>query len=58
MWLEQKHYQAVGAALAAARENSGLTQQELARRLRKPQSFVSNVESGQRRVDLLELTAN
>ena len=55
MWLEQRHYQAVGAALAAARETAGLKQTDLARRLKKPRSFVSSYENGQRRVDVLEL---
>jgi transcriptional regulator with XRE-family HTH domain len=41
--------------LTKAREGAGLTQQQLARLLRKPQSFVSNYERGQRRIDVLEL---
>jgi transcriptional regulator with XRE-family HTH domain len=55
VWVEQREYVAVGRALAEVRERAGLTQQELARRLRKPQSFVSSYERGQRRVDILEL---
>jgi transcriptional regulator with XRE-family HTH domain len=55
VWVEQREYVAVGGALADARGRAGLTQQELARRLRKPQSFVSSYERGQRRVDILEL---
>ena len=55
MWVQPKEYKLVGAALAAARERAGLTQQQLARLLRKPQSFVSNYERGQRRIDVLEL---
>jgi len=55
VWVQQKQHKAVGDALATARERAGLTQQELAKRLRKPQSFVSNYESGQRRIDVLEL---
>jgi transcriptional regulator with XRE-family HTH domain len=55
VWVEQREYVAVGSALADARERAGLTQQELAKRLRKPQSFVSSYERGQRRVDVLEL---
>lgn len=45
----------VGDALAAARDRASLTQKQLARLLRKPQSFVSNYERGQRRIDVLEL---
>jgi len=44
----------VGDNLAKARLKAGFTQQQLARKLGKPQSFVSAFESGQRRVDVLE----
>jgi transcriptional regulator with XRE-family HTH domain len=55
VWVQQKEYAEVGAALARARERARLTQQQLAKLLRKPQSFVSNYERGQRRIDVLEL---
>ena len=55
MWVQPKEHRIVGAALALARERAGLTQKQVARKLRKPQSFVSNYERGQRRIDLLEL---
>jgi len=41
--------------LRTAREESGMTQVEVARQLRQPQSFVSKCESGERRVDVVEL---
>ena len=34
---------------------AGLTQEEVARRLDRPQSFVSKYETGERRLDILEL---
>lgn len=43
------------AMLIAAREKAGLTQTELAERLGEYQSFVARLESGQRRVDVIEL---
>jgi transcriptional regulator with XRE-family HTH domain len=55
VWVHPKEYRHVGAALAAARDRAGLTQMELAKLLRKPQSFVSNYERGNRRIDVLEL---
>jgi transcriptional regulator with XRE-family HTH domain len=55
VWVQPKEYKHVGAALAAARDRAGLTQAQLARLLRKPQSFISNYERGQRRIDVLEL---
>jgi transcriptional regulator with XRE-family HTH domain len=41
--------------LRAARAEAGLTQSEVARHLRRPQSFMSKAESGERRLDLIEL---
>ena len=55
MWVEAENYRVVGACLAAARRRANVTQQELAARLGKPQSFVSEYERGQRRVDVVEL---
>ena len=40
--------------LIQARKDSGLTQVELAKRLGRPQSFVSKVERGERRLDVVE----
>jgi transcriptional regulator with XRE-family HTH domain len=40
--------------LTTARLKAGLTQQELARELRKHQSFVAKYEGGERRIDVLE----
>ena len=55
MWVETEQYKIVGACLAAARRRANVTQQELAARLGKPQSFVSEYERGKRRVDVVEL---
>jgi len=42
------------ALLRRIREEAGLSQAELAKRLRRPQTFVSKSELGERRVDALE----
>lgn len=41
--------------LKAIRSEAGLKQAELAQRLGVPQSFVSKYETGERRLDLLEV---
>jgi transcriptional regulator with XRE-family HTH domain len=43
--------------LRRAREEQGLTQTEVAERLGQTQSFVSKVERGERRIDIVELRA-
>lgn len=53
----QETYQRFLARLREARRQAGLTQAEAARRLGKPQSFLSKCESGERRVDFVELLA-
>ena len=39
-----------------ARLDAGLTQQQLADKLGKPQSFVAKYEGGERRLDVIELS--
>jgi transcriptional regulator with XRE-family HTH domain len=50
-------YQQFLERLRAARRRMGLTQVEVAQRLGKPQSYVSKCESGERRVDIIEVAA-
>jgi transcriptional regulator with XRE-family HTH domain len=40
--------------MIAARKKSGLTQQDVAKKLGKPQSFVAKYEGGERRIDVVE----
>ncbi len=40
--------------LISTRRDAGLTQQDLAERLRRPQSYVSKYERGERRLDVIE----
>jgi transcriptional regulator with XRE-family HTH domain len=39
------------------RSSSGIRQSDLAQMLKVPQSFISKFESGERRIDLIELRA-
>lgn len=41
--------------LREARERAGLTQVQLARKIRETQTFVSKCERGERRIDVIEL---
>jgi transcriptional regulator with XRE-family HTH domain len=40
--------------LRSLREDAGLTQRELGKRMKKPQSWIYNCESANRRVDVTE----
>ena len=51
----QKAYAKFRARLVQARQEAGLTQVEVAKRLGKAHSFISKCELGERRVDFIEL---
>lgn len=53
--IHTKEYAYFVEKLKNARLESGLTQAQVAKKLGRPQSHVSNVESGQQRVDIIEL---
>ena len=48
-------YERLRAKLRDSRVEAGLTQVQVARMLRRPQSFISKLETRERRVDFLEL---
>lgn len=50
-----KKYAVLLQALREAREQAGLTQTDVAKRFGAHASFVSKCESGERRIDVLEL---
>lgn len=45
------------SAVVALRKAAGLSQRELAKRLGREQNFVGRIETGQRRIDLVEWVA-
>jgi transcriptional regulator with XRE-family HTH domain len=53
--LHSRAYKVLSQHLVAARHAAGLSQQELAKKLGRNQSFVAKYEGGERRVDLVEL---
>jgi transcriptional regulator with XRE-family HTH domain len=52
--LNSTNYGKLRRAIKAARAESGMTQEQVAAKMRRPQSFVSKVESGQRHLDIVE----
>jgi len=48
-------YEALRRTLVRLREGAGLTQRDLAKKMKRPRSFVSRIEQGERRVDLVEM---
>jgi len=47
-------HRALMQVLIETRKEAGLTQEDLARKLGRPQSFVAKVETGERRLDVVE----
>ena len=50
-----KDYREIINRLKQARIDIGLSQQAVADKLSKPQSYVSKIESGERRLDVVEV---
>jgi transcriptional regulator with XRE-family HTH domain len=55
MSLEARRHEALRAFLVERRKIAGLRQVDLAKRLGRPQSYVTHVETGQKRIALIEL---
>ena len=47
-------HQALMQVLVETRKTKGITQQELADRMDRPQSYIAKVETGERRLDVIE----
>jgi len=50
-----EEYKSIINKLKKARLEIGLTQKEVSKILNKPQSYISKIENGERRLDILEL---
>lgn len=55
--LHAKEYQLTIKRLREARLGAHLKQEEVAAKLNKPQSYISKIERGERRIDVAELAA-
>lgn len=52
--LRSRRHRALCAALVQARKTASLSQQELASRLKTSQTVIARIETGERRVDVVE----
>ncbi|MBI2448151.1 helix-turn-helix transcriptional regulator [Candidatus Microgenomates bacterium] len=50
-----KDYKEIIERLKTTRIEAGLAQQDVADKLNKPQSYISKIESGERRLDVAEI---
>ena len=55
--IRSKRHRYLVKAVIEARERAGISQAELARRFRQYQSFIARLESGERRIDVVEFLA-
>ena len=55
--LERQKYEFLRSELKKARMSASLRQIDLAKLLKKPQSYVSKIESGERNLDVIEFLA-
>jgi transcriptional regulator with XRE-family HTH domain len=55
--LRSRGHRVLLAVLVEARKEAGFTQRDLAARLKLPQSYVSKIETGERRIDPVECVA-
>lgn len=53
-WVVSEDYRALIAAIAQLRQELGISQRELARRIKRPPSFINKIELYERRLDILE----
>jgi len=54
--IQTKEYSIFVKNLRKAREEAGLTQFEVAKKLKRPQSYISKCEAGEQRIDIVELS--
>lgn len=53
--INSESYKSILKRLRLARLEAGFTQTKVARLIGRPQSYVSKIESGERRVDVIEI---
>ena len=54
--IHSNEYRNVLKKIKEARKEVGFTQVEVSKKLKKPQSYISKIERGERRIDVAELS--
>lgn len=52
--LRSKGHRALIELLVSTRQQAGLTQRDVAARLKRPRVFIGRIEAGERRIDVIE----
>jgi len=52
--LRTRRYEVLRSILKQARDKLGLTQADVASRIGRPQTYISDIETGVRRIDIIE----
>lgn len=53
--IRTNEYKKLVNKIKQARFDSGLTQKQVAQKIKRPQSYISKVEAGEQRLDIIEL---
>jgi len=53
--IHQQKYKQIVEKLKKARKEASFTQIQVSEKLKKPQSYISKVEAGEQRIDVVEL---
>ncbi len=53
--IRTNEYKKLVGKLKQARLDAGLTQKQVAAKIKRPQSYISKVEAGEQRLDIIEL---
>ena len=53
--IKTNEYRKLVNKIKQARLDSGLTQKQVAEKIKRPQSYISKVEAGEQRIDVIEL---
>jgi len=53
--IQSAEYKKIVTKLKQFRIEANLTQKQMAKKIKKPQSYISKIEAGEQRIDIIEL---